>query len=290
MQHSDVIKIGRIDFTNVMPVGHYFPYERWGTGELEWIQQVPTQLNAAMLAGTVDLGAISAFAYGVKPDHFCLLPNLSVSARGAVKSILFFSKKPLKQLDGCTVALPSTSATSVHLLKIILERFYQVKPNYVTLAPKLELMMQSADAALLIGDDALNAARSSHDLEVHDLGEEWFRHTNEWMTYAVWAVRRELAEQRPQAVGRLYQDFLYSKKKGWEQIEGVIEAAIQLHGGEPVYWENYFEGLSHDFGPDQWQGLQLYYQYAYELGYLPAPVELYIWTPPKQEPAVLTAN
>ncbi len=86
-----MIRIGKINYTNVWPIYHFFPHERFGSS-LEWIEQVPTGLNRAMMNGEVDMGAFSSFAYAQNYERYELFPNLSVSALGSVHSILLFHK------------------------------------------------------------------------------------------------------------------------------------------------------------------------------------------------------
>ncbi|GAA3405194.1 menaquinone biosynthesis protein [Paenibacillus hodogayensis] len=277
MQHGSLIRIGKINYTNVWPIYHHFPHERFGT-DLEWIGQVPTGLNRAMLAGEVDMGAISSFAYGESHSRYELFPELSVSAKGKVNSLLIFHKKPLEQLDGCTVMLPTTSATTVNLLKIILARFVGVTPRYVYAAPSLDTMMKHADAALLIGDDAIRASWSETPYQVTDMGELWYKYTEHWMTFAVWAVRKETIAAYPGLVAAIHEAFLQSKAAGERDPESIIRRAQMDIGGTLDYWRYYFRNLSHDFGPEQRKGLSLYFRYANELGLLPEPAPLHMWT------------
>lgn len=277
MHQESLIRIGKINYTNVWPIYHYFPHEKFGTA-LEWIEQVPTGLNRAMLAGEVDMGAISSFAYGQSHDRYELFPELSVSAYGDVHSLLLFHKKPLEQLDGCTVVLPTTSATTVNLLKIVLERFIGVRPQYVYAAPSLDTMMKHADAALLIGDDAIRASWTATPYEVSDMGGLWHRFTGQWMTFAVWAVRKESIRQHPQLVAAVHESFLQSKEAGLKHREPIVRQAQAKIGGTSQYWRGYFDNLSHDFGPEQRRGLSLYFRYANELGLLPEPAPIHIWT------------
>ncbi|MDF2718819.1 MAG: transporter substrate-binding protein [Paenibacillus sp.] len=277
MQQDSLIRIGKINYTNVWPIYHFFPHERFGS-RLEWIEQVPTGLNRAMLAGEVDMGAISSFAYGESHDRYELFPELSVSAYGKVSSLLLFHKKPLRELDGCTVMLPTTSATTVNLLKIILGAFVGVTPNYVYAAPSLDTMMKHADAALLIGDDAIRASWTDAPYEVSDMGALWQQYTGEWMSFAVWAVRKETIRQYPELVAAVHEAFLQSKAAGLNNPESIVRHAQAEIGGTLDYWRGYFRNLSHDFGPVQRRGLSLYYRYANELGLLPEPAPLHMWT------------
>lgn len=277
MQQDSHIRIGKINYTNVWPIYFHFPHERFGN-KLQWIEQVPTGLNRAMIAGEVDMGAISSFAYGESHDRYELFPELSVSAYGDVRSLLLFHKKPLEQLGGCTVMLPTTSATTVNLLKIILSRFVGVTPNYVYAAPSLETMMKHADAALLIGDDAIRASWQDTPYEVSDLGGLWQRYTGEWMSFAVWAVRKETIAEHPEFVAAVHESFLQSKAAGLDNPEPIVRQAQAEIGGTLDYWRHYFRNLSHDFGLEQQRGLRLYFRYAVELSLLPEPVPLHIWS------------
>ncbi|NOU97555.1 ABC transporter substrate-binding protein [Paenibacillus sp. LMG 31456] len=270
------VRIGRIDFTNVWPLFYNFPLERF-QGEVEFITQVPTQLNAAMAKGEIDIGPISSFSYGEHTDDYVLLPNMSVSAHKRVKSILLFHRKPLEELSGASIALPTTSATSVNLLKIILRRFYEAEPEYHYDAPVLKDMLKSADAALLIGDHAIRESWKDNGLMVTDLAEEWNRLTGQWMSFAVCAIRKQLVEERPELVSRIYRAFMESKRESLSDLSSMVRDAQGLLGGTASYWEQYFSSLIYEFGPEQQAGLKLYYRYAWELGFLKQEAPIQLW-------------
>jgi chorismate dehydratase len=276
MNKNQPIRIGRINFANVWPLFYKFPHEEF-KGELQFISQVPTSLNKAMAQGEIDMGPISSFAYGENFEQYVLFPNMSVSAFGAVQSILLFHQQPIPSLGQGTIALPTTSATSVNLLKILLTKFNGIRPRYSYEAPALYKMMEHADAALLIGDDAIRAQWANPPYKVTDLGEMWRRATGHWMSFAVWAVRKQIIQERPELVERIYQAFLYSKQQSLNDILPMVKDAEALLGGTAAYWKRYFTQLQYDFGPLQQKGLQMYYDYAWELGLLTHKVPLQIW-------------
>ncbi|MFD2672895.1 menaquinone biosynthesis protein [Marinicrinis sediminis] len=270
------LRIGKINYTNVWPIFQHFPYEFF-EDEIEVVEQVPTELNEAMARGTIDVGPISSFSFAQHADQYVLFPDLSVSAHDRVHSILLFTKKPLQQLDGCPVALPTTSATSVHLLKMILERFVGVQPTYFYAQPDLETMMNTADAALLIGDDAIRSSWKQTGYEVLDLAEQWHRYTGKWMTFAVWAVRKEAASRMPETMARIFHGFQSSKEMSTRFPEDVIAAAMREIGGTRTYWQQYFQHLCYDFQEEQFDGLQHYFALAKEMGYLQHAVSPKFW-------------
>lgn len=273
--HS-LLRVGRINFTNVWPVFHYFPEQL--KAEVEIITQVPTSLNRAMAEGSIQLGPISSFAYAENYKQLEMMPDLSVSCYGRVNSILLFHRKPLTELKDSRIALPTTSATSVNLLKIIMQKFYEGNPSYFYAQPELEKMMLNADAALLIGDDAIRASWSNTSYMVTDLGEEWAKMTGRWMTYAVWAIRKDVPHRSAGIVQSVHEAFQQSKRLGLQNIKVIVEKAAAELGGTSMFWERYFTGLNHDFSEQQRAGLDLYYSFANELGLLNHKIPLQIWT------------
>jgi len=259
------IRLGRISYTNAWPVFHHFSPDGLPF-PTEIHSDLPAVLNRKLRTGEIDMAAISSYAYGISSDNYYVLPNLSVSSFGRVQSILLFLKSPLEQVLHGKIALTTASATSVNLLKIIMEKFYGGKPTYEDAEPNLGSMLENADAALLIGDHAIKASWTNHGYRVLDLGEVWNVWTGQWMTYALWAVHKETAHRRPEAIRAIYEALVESKKKSYADVSPIVDKAIGQIGGSSDYWKGYFATLSHDFGAEQKAGLRLYFQYAKELG------------------------
>ncbi|MFY0543059.1 menaquinone biosynthetic enzyme MqnA/MqnD family protein [Brevibacillus sp. H7] len=276
------LRIGQIIYTNTLPVYFYFDQKRF-QDRIDFIQQVPAQLNAAMARGEIDVGPISSFSYAEHASQYLVLPNLSVSAKGKVGSIFLFSKRPIEELAGARIALTNTSATSVNLLKIILQKFFGLHVSYKTQSPVLEEMMKEADAALLIGDDALLAIRNSLPYQVYDLGELWHRFTGYSMTFALWAVRKQAIEHHRELLLDVHAAFLSSKEKTRRHLDLMIEDVLVHFGGNREDWYSYFNGLTHDFTDEQRVGLEYYYQCAAELGLLSSPVKVSLWDAASQQ-------
>jgi len=210
-------------------------------------------------------------------SRYVALADLSVSAKGKVGSLFLFSKKPIEQLNGSRIALTNTSATTVNLLKIILHKFYDYETSFVTQEPNLAEMLRDADAALLIGDDAIQAVRGGRGLHVYDLGELWHQFTGYSMTFAVWAVRKEVLAEHSGLLAEVHASFLASKKKTRQDTGPLIDYVQSHYGGDREEWTRYFQGLQHDFGDVQRIGLEYYYRCAAELGLLPAPATVDLW-------------
>jgi chorismate dehydratase len=276
------LRIGQISYTNTLPVYFFFQEERFQE-KIDFIQQVPAQLNEAMAKGAIDVGPISSFSYAEHQEHYLVLPGLSISAKGKVRSIFLFSKRPIEELNGAKITMTNTSATSVNLLKIIMGKFLDHTVTYETQAPVLEEMMAHADGALLIGDDALLAYRNNKGYHVYDLAELWYRYTGHSMTFAVWAVRKEAIRLHGDLLREVHAAFLSSKERSLRHLEQVVEDVHARFGGEKSFWFEYFRGLCYDFTEEQRAGLEYYYACAAELGLLRAPVKVRLWEEAAQQ-------
>lgn len=268
--------IGKIKYTNAWPIFYYFDPDSLSE-PVDMITEVPSFLNQGMNDGSIEVGALSSFAYGLLSNKLLLLPNLSVSADGPVQSILLFSRKPIEELINSTIAVTNTSATSVNLLKILMKKALHGNPTYLTLEPDLTTMLEVADAALLIGDNAIKASWEDHGLYVTDLSEWWKQWTGYSMTFAVWAVHQDAAENKPEIIQEIVQAWQASKSRSLSDLAPIVDDAMTAFGGTQEYWYQYFQNLCYDYGERQNQGLELYFRYAYELGLIQHEVHMDMW-------------
>ncbi|MBU8907242.1 menaquinone biosynthesis protein [Desertibacillus haloalkaliphilus] len=275
------VAVGEISYTNIWPLYYYLDRARLKQLGCSFIPHVPAQLNHAMATGVIDVGGISSFAYAENVDRYQLLPDLAVASKKQVGSIFLFSKVPITDLHEKKIALTSSSATSVNLLKIILKNFYDIDVNYSVQAPNFGEMMATHDACLLIGDDAiLTLWRKARGYYRYDMGELWYEHTGYPMTYAVFAVRNEVLANERDVIEALHQEFIHSKQKSErEHYQPMIAKIRNDFGGERSFWETYFSGLTHDLDEKQLEGLLYYYKLAYQQGLLKKQVQsISLWS------------
>jgi chorismate dehydratase len=263
-------RVGRIDFVNSDPVYHGIE-----TGEvdadLRLVEGFPAALNGMLARGEIDVAPISSIEYARNAEEYYLLPDLSVSSRAEVGSVSLFSSVPAEELDGKTVALASTSATSVVLLKILLNERYDVSPDYIVREPDAREMLAEADAGLVIGDHALLAARDDAAAHVYDLGREWREHTDERMVYAVWAVRNDVPRDDALAVAEALQE---SKRVGYDSLDVIASALADRMDLDVGYAERYLRMLDHDLTPAHRRGLTKYYEKAERIGEIESVPEI----------------
>ena len=182
-------RIGMVNYINTAPI-HETWKERVKDASWRLVEATPAALNDMLASGAVDLGFVSSHEYGVRPEKYQILSDLSISANGAVGSVFLFSRIHPEKLSGSTVLLSSQSKTSIFLVKIILEQFFEVSPGYIE-AEVREAGKNNAAAILAIGDDAIRLKREGAYRYCLDLGEVWLQYTGLPFVFAVCAVRED---------------------------------------------------------------------------------------------------
>jgi chorismate dehydratase len=237
---------------------------------------IPSGCAAALREGTADIGIIPAAAYASIPG-LVILPSVAIAAQHAVRSILLVGRKPLEAVR--SVAMDTSSMTSVALCRVLLERWLGGRREYVPMGPDLDKMLAKCDAGLLIGDPALLVDRSRY--YTLDLAEEWRKFTGKPFVFAFWAVREDALKEAAPG-GDLAAVFQRSRDHGlapanlvricqeWAARLGLSQADVRGYLSDNIHY-------SLDSGC--LEGLELYYRYAAECGALPAAPELRFLTP-----------
>lgn len=267
-------RVGHIQFLNCLPLYHGLVREG-AVLDMELTKGTPTELNRLLLDGHLDVAPISSVEYLRHTDELVLLPDLTVSSDGPVKSIGLASRVPATKLRRRPVALTNTSATSQVLTQIILAERYGAEPRYFACPPDLSRMLDEADAALLIGDPALRLLwQPPAGLHCYDLGYEWKALTGCAMVYAVWAVRRVYAAAAPQLVAAVMEAFRRSLLFSLEHVDQIAEAAARWEPFPAEVLASYFRTLRFEFGSRYQEGLTEFACRAAARGALPCVPEL----------------
>jgi chorismate dehydratase len=264
------LRISAISYLNTAPLMWDFEHGEAGR-QFDIAYTLPSACARALEAGEADIGIIPSAAYAVIPG-LRVLPGVAIASRRAVRSILLLSKVPVEKIR--TVALDTSSMTSVALAKILFEKWLGGGRKFTPMAPNIDAMLAAHDAGLVIGDPALPIDRSRY--VTLDLAEEWIRHTGKPFVFAFWAVR-EKALREVATLPDLSGIFQQSRDNGlepaslsqiareWAPRVGISEADVQAYLSHNIYY---------DLDAECIEGLQLFYRYAAEIGVLPSAPEL----------------
>ncbi len=259
------LRVGRIDFANCTPM--FLALEEGSTGGVEYVRGVPTELNRQLREGRLDLSPSSSVELLEHPELYGFLPDLSISSIGEVASVVLFSRVPVEALAGRPVGLSPASATSVVLLRVLLERHLGLRPTYREPGP-------GCDAELWIGDRALREARTGAWPHALDLGSLWFEWTGTPFVFALWLCRRDVFAAHPEAVRTFYRSLVRARQRAYRSYPAYAahapEAAWLGEEALRAYWHT----ISYDLTAWHREGLARFAAEARALGLVPGAARL----------------
>lgn len=183
---SPQFRIGSVQYLNAVPLTRGM--------EDKIILATPARLAELLRRDELDAALVST-AEVLLTDRYDILDGIAVASLGEVYSVLLAHRRPLPEIN--EIYCHTASLSGLNLLKVLMaER--GLKPEY-KLLEKPENAAEH-DAALLIGDPAIDFQRAPHEHEILDLGLAWLEMTKLPFVFAVWALRRgvENSELRQQ--------------------------------------------------------------------------------------------
>ena len=252
------VRLGAVGYLNARPLTWALDRtpQRWRIR-----YDVPSVCAALLNAGDVDLGLVPSIDYLQAPDYR-IVPGVAIGSRGPVASVALFTRGSIHAVR--RIALDTSSRTSVALVKVLCHHRFGIEPEFVPHLPDLDAMTRGSDAALLIGDPALEADPASLGLTKIDLGEEWTAMTGLPFVYAAWTGRSGVittedvrALQEAQNEGVLRADAI-AAEYGRGNATATARAASYLR-----------DNVKYGLGPDEVRGLQMFLDYAADLKVAP---------------------
>jgi chorismate dehydratase len=255
---AGLLRLGAVSYLNAEPTVHGLEREPGFRVE----RDVPSRVAERLHAGEVDLGLVPSIEYCF--GRYAIVPGIAIASRGPVRSVRLFYRGSLESIR--KVALDTSSRTSVALVRILLRERLGADPEYVAMAPDVGGMLDAADAALVIGDPALD---HEHEAPTLDLGAEWRSLTGLPFVFAFWAGR-------PGAVSREQVAALQaSLRAGIEAIPAIAAAYPRQSPGKGPENEEYLRSnIVYDLGEAEQAGLREFYRRAAGLGLIPSVPEL----------------
>lgn len=136
-------------------------------------------------------------------------------------------------------------------------------------------MLQNHDAALLIGDAALEVPLDA-GYHLYDLAHIWRRNTGQPFVFAFWAVRLDALNRKPQGLD-LAKVFQQSRDHGLEPRSLDLIArqwAPKLRLSEDDIRSYLTQNIHYYLDRENHAGLKLFLQHSQEIGLIPAVPEV----------------
>jgi chorismate dehydratase len=257
--------IAASSYLNAAPLCYSFVYGSQKDRCAFLSDEAPVRCSELLAEGRAQAALIPVIEYQRIPD-LRVAPGPCVASKRSVRSVLLASKMPISEVR--SVALDTSSRTSAALIQIILGHFYNIEAAYTTSPPKLEDMLESNDAGLIIGDPAMLIDRTG--LYIYDMAEEWLKHTAVPFVFAFWAIRADATHWF--SGDRKSIDFADAKIEGKAHANDLANLYSERLGLSPDSLFSYLtEAICYDLDEDSLRGLGLYYQLAAERGLIQEP-------------------
>lgn len=256
--HSQNI-IGRVSYLNTLPFFKYLDNR-----EYKIFPAPPRQLGQLFKEGNIDAGIVSLVDYFDRENDFTFL-NYGIVGNKNVKSVILYSKYPIEKLDKKNIAVTDETSTSFRLLQVLLEMKYGLDVIYVReKISTREKNLPNFDAFLTIGDDALRFMK--HKLEgfdyTYDLAQLWYEWKQLPFVFALWAVKKDLSQQKIKALDELLNDALNKFFLNKTQIEQFYNVKIGFSNEEIM---DYLNNIVYRLGEKELEAIKVFKEYYQKL-------------------------
>jgi chorismate dehydratase len=250
------VRLGAVGYLNARPL--VYGLDRSPRFALRF--DVPSRCAALLHEGAIDVGLIPSIEY-LRGDAYRIAPGCAIVSRGPVASVALYARRPMT--DVRSIAMDTSSRTSVALVQVLCTRLFKIRPAMEMRGPDLGDMLDHADAALIIGDNAL-FLEPAPGVEKMDLGEAWTAMTGLPFVYAFWAGRP--GALTPADVGLLQGARDAGLCRPAEIAREYFGDALERQAIGARYLR---DNIKYHFGDDERAGLALFYRYAAEAGVVP---------------------
>jgi chorismate dehydratase len=242
-------RLGTVPYLNARPLVH-------GLSEHQSVTLAhPSHLAELLLRGEVQVGLVPAF-YLCQKGGVALDVGV-LATLGSAESVLLFYRRRLEQVRRLATNAHSLSSNAV--ARIILREAFGCVPEVITQEADLEAMLRDCDAAVLIGDYAMQ--RSGDPVPRLDLGAAWTDLTGLPMVWALWVAVDEATAEAARPL------LLQAKQAGLAHL-AEIAAEHALRSGLPKgrCLRYLSETMRYDYGPREREGLAEFQRRCRELG------------------------
>ena len=160
-----------------------------------------------LVAGPLPLAEVFRLGESVRS-----LGNIGVAADGPANSVFLFSHFPVHELTGKRVAVTSHTATSIQLLRVLFADLWDVRRHTFVSTD------DDHDAALWIGDQALERRSGGRYAYRYDLGAAWKELTGLPFVFAEWVIRSDVPGDQADRFERL---LLQATRAGMSSLDEI---------------------------------------------------------------------
>ena len=262
---SSGLRVGHMTYLNSEVFYRHLPEE-----SCELVAMPPRAMAAAVVRGDLAAGPLPTAEVFRLGDAVRPLGNLGVASDGSANSVFLFSHLPVDKLNGKRIAVTTHTATSIQLLRVLFADLWNVSGHEFVRTD------ESHDAALWIGDPALERRSSGQYPYRYDLGRSWRGLTGLPFVFAEWVIRADVPRDRANQLERLVSQATQAGTDFFSVLKISRERATPAMSESDV--ADYIRAFTYFLGPRERRGQQ---EFRRRLELLPE------WRPPSQEDVIV---
>ncbi len=262
---SSGLRVGHMTYLNSEVFYRHLPEE-----SCELVAMPPRAMAAAVDRGDLAAGPLPTAEVFRLGDAVRPLGNLGVASDGSANSVFLFSHLPVDKLNGKRIAVTTHTATSIQLLRVLFADLWNVSGHEFVRTD------ESHDAALWIGDPALERRSSGQYPYRYDLGRSWKGLTGLPFVFAEWVIRADVPRERANQLERLVSQATQAGTDFFSVLKISRERATPAMSESDV--ADYIRAFTYFLGPRERRGQQ---EFRRRLELLPE------WRPPSQENVIV---
>jgi len=213
---------------------------------------IPSVCAEKLQSGKVDIGLVPV-AVLPELEEYHIISEYCIGADGEVGSVLLFSDVPLHEIK--TILLDNQSRTSVMLVRVLAEKFWNIHPRWMAAKDNFETQIGGSTAGVVIGDRTFTMKNKFQ--YVIDLASEWKKFTTLPFVFACWVANKNL----PSA---FIHDFNEALLYGLDHRHEVVLQNQKMFPATDL--NDYLENkISFSFDSQKKQALDLFLGYMNEL-------------------------
>jgi chorismate dehydratase len=269
------LRIAAIGFLNPAPLMWDFehpPLDAALAARYRIDRMSPSECASRLSEGQADIGLIPIAALATT-HGLRILPGCTIASKDYVRSLLLVRRagQPLEALR--SVAADTASRTTLAYARLLFHKWGNPDVPFIPLAANLDLMLDRADAAIVIGDPALLALeersnrfeRTGEELVYHDLAYEWRSLTGLPFVSAVWAA----APGSPLDES-IAEDFIRSRDHGLRNLDALAaEWSARFPIPESTLRAYLTANIHYVLDEECLEGMSGFFRMAAEFGVLP---------------------
>ncbi len=242
--------VGKIPYLNSLPFYNYFE-----KGQFRLLPAAPRHMGLLAQNGRIVAGPFSLMDYLAQEEKLQLMDNC-IAVQDKVQSVLLLSRHPWSALQGKRIGITDDTATSVHLLRVLLEKKHAVQARLVRMTGD-NRDYDRFDAVLLIGDAALQSQKYGLPgfAITTDLATEWYAWQKLPFVFAVWAVQKSLSEVSKKELQVALRKALARERREPSSLDALHGRRIGLTPAESAA---YLAGFTYRLGKAERKAIEVF--------------------------------